>query len=82
MIGGKARVLNFKIDQRKAGVFMISSPVTFVPAMQINRLKLAKKVCGLGAAWLSHPDRRSYEGVLFYPAKPTKITSILSGDFL
>ena len=70
MIGGKARVLNLKIDPEKGWhIHDFSSPADFRSCYANQQVKIGKKVCGLGAAWPSHPGRRSYEGVLFYPGK-------------
>ena len=68
MVGGKARILHIKTDSDLGwNIHEFYHQADFKSHYANRKLRVGKQLKTVGELWLSHPDRRSYEGVTFNP---------------
>jgi len=68
MLGGKARILHIKTDPDHGwDVHEFYQQADFKSHYANRKVRVGKQLKTVGELWLSHPDRRSYEGVTFNP---------------
>ena len=68
MVGGKARILHIKTDPDHGwNIHEFYHQADFKSHYANRKVCVGKHVKTAGEVWLSHPDRRSYEGVTFNP---------------
>jgi len=71
--GGKVRVLAFERELNRA-VMTFYSAADFCLLHANVQIPIAEdKTIGLGKWWITHPQRRQYEGLVFAPASPRVI---------
>ena len=68
MVGGKARILHIKTDPDHGwNVHEFYQQADFKSHYANRKVRVGKQLKTVGELWLSHPERRSYEGVTFNP---------------
>lgn len=68
MVGGKARILHIKTDPDHGwNIHEFYQQADFKSHYANRKVRVGKHVKSAGQLWLSHPDRRSYDGVTFNP---------------
>jgi len=68
MMGGKARILHIKSDPDHGwNIHEFYQQADFKSHYANRKVSVGKQLKTVGELWLSHPERRSYEGVTFNP---------------
>ena len=68
MVGGKARILHIKTDPDHGwNIHEFYQQADFKSHYANRKVRIGKQLKTVGELWLSHPERRSYEGVTFNP---------------
>ena len=68
MVGGKARILHIKTDPDHGwNIHEFYQQADFKSHYANRKVRVGKQLKTVGELWLSHPERRSYEGVTFNP---------------
>jgi hypothetical protein len=68
MVGSKARILHIKSDPDHGwNIHEFYQQADFKSHYANRKVRVGKQLKTVGELWLSHPERRSYEGVTFNP---------------
>ncbi len=71
-IGGKCAILKESVDPVLGSPEVtLSSPADFKTFYGNRKVYVGETYVGLGSYWLSHPNRRQYEGLVFSPGRET-----------